>query len=306
MAFLFHYTSAAGLKGIVDSQNFWATHYKFLNDYREGSVLTSAITELFHRRLEEYLERSISDARKEEIRQQHGSLRRLAESDAQTFASGVFGAHEKFMPSYVTSFCEHSEPREQRNGLLSQWRSYASGGGYCLILDKDRLEQIIGNEAASSKSAQLVSGAVDYIGSPDDADLKNFDKAFQKIIPSLAQDQDSRENMFNHLYEPMLTVVPFAKDEHFSEESEYRIVVASLDREVVGDKFPCRSVKFRESANCLIPYVDVFEKEVELPLVGVVVGPGGNVERRRLGVERYLREKKLDIEVRLSEIPYLG
>jgi hypothetical protein len=32
---LFHYTSAAGLYGILESGCLWATHYRFLNDNRE-------------------------------------------------------------------------------------------------------------------------------------------------------------------------------------------------------------------------------------------------------------------------------
>ncbi len=32
---LYHYTGIHGLKGIVESQTLWATHYKYLNDAEE-------------------------------------------------------------------------------------------------------------------------------------------------------------------------------------------------------------------------------------------------------------------------------
>ena len=32
---LFHYTGAAGLAGIIQSQTLWATHYEYLNDSEE-------------------------------------------------------------------------------------------------------------------------------------------------------------------------------------------------------------------------------------------------------------------------------
>src|ERR1017187_4880845 len=33
---LYHYTDEKGLIGILESQNLWASHYRFLNDYEEG------------------------------------------------------------------------------------------------------------------------------------------------------------------------------------------------------------------------------------------------------------------------------
>jgi len=32
---LFHYTTAAGMRGILDSSRLWATNYRFLNDTSE-------------------------------------------------------------------------------------------------------------------------------------------------------------------------------------------------------------------------------------------------------------------------------
>ena len=32
---LYHYTGIHGLKGIIESQTLWATHYKYLNDAEE-------------------------------------------------------------------------------------------------------------------------------------------------------------------------------------------------------------------------------------------------------------------------------
>jgi len=32
---LYHYTGIRGLKGIIESQTLWATHYKYLNDAEE-------------------------------------------------------------------------------------------------------------------------------------------------------------------------------------------------------------------------------------------------------------------------------
>ena len=48
---LHHYTSYAGLSGILESQTIWATHFFHLNDSSEVSLLRNPLTEAVKRRL---------------------------------------------------------------------------------------------------------------------------------------------------------------------------------------------------------------------------------------------------------------
>src|SRR5262245_59435591 len=41
---LFHYTTAAGLIGIIETQTLWATHANFLNDSAECQLLNRLLT----------------------------------------------------------------------------------------------------------------------------------------------------------------------------------------------------------------------------------------------------------------------
>ena len=46
---LFHYTSAEGLYGILDSECLWATHFKFLNDSSEFFAARKWLLDFVHR-----------------------------------------------------------------------------------------------------------------------------------------------------------------------------------------------------------------------------------------------------------------
>ncbi|HMC13498.1 MAG TPA: hypothetical protein VKG67_04050, partial [Gallionellaceae bacterium] len=54
-AHLYHYTTAAGLQGIVESQQLWATNIAYLNDAEE-------LTGFFDRSLPHLLEESVRSA----------------------------------------------------------------------------------------------------------------------------------------------------------------------------------------------------------------------------------------------------
>ena len=43
MSSVFHYTDSAGLLGILSSKSLFATHYRYLNDVSEGSLIRDLI-----------------------------------------------------------------------------------------------------------------------------------------------------------------------------------------------------------------------------------------------------------------------
>lgn len=105
---LFHYTTSAGLRGILDSSRLWATNYRFLNDTSEIGHGVSLFESLVQQRL--------STAQTEVIAE---FLNRTSRT-----ANGFDG----MVDCYIACFSESDE-------LLNQWRTYAeSGGGYALGL----------------------------------------------------------------------------------------------------------------------------------------------------------------------------
>ena len=48
----FHYTSLEGLKGILDTKEFWATEYHYLNDMEEFEYVDDLLREMLKEELE--------------------------------------------------------------------------------------------------------------------------------------------------------------------------------------------------------------------------------------------------------------
>jgi hypothetical protein len=105
---LFHYTTASGMRGILDSSRLWATNYRFLNDASEVAHSAS----LFETLIQERFAKAQNDVVSEFITR---TLRTANDFDGM-------------LDCYIACFCE-------RDDLLNQWRTYAgSGGGYALGL----------------------------------------------------------------------------------------------------------------------------------------------------------------------------
>jgi hypothetical protein len=177
---------------------------------------------------------------------------------------------DKQSPLFIASFCRHQEPHQLRNGLLSQWRGYAGeGGGYCVVFDEEALDNLVEAERRISPGLTILKKDIRYAGdgeapAPPDADF--------------------------------LDLAAFVKNEVFREENETRITLAVPPQ---GG----RPVRFREAADMLIPYVEIFSGRRQLPITEVIVGPGPLQRRCAAGVVQFLRAHGLDVSVRLSEIP---
>ena len=177
---------------------------------------------------------------------------------------------DKRSPLFIASFCRHQEPHQQKNGLLSQWRGYAGeGGGYCVVFDEEALDGLVEAERRISPGLTIVKKDIRYAG--DGEALPAVDMEF-------------------------LDLAAFVKNEVFREENETRIALA------VPPKGP-RPVRFREAAEMLIPYVEIFSGRRQLPLTEIIVGPGPLQRRCAAGVVQFLRAHGLEVGVRLSEIP---
>src|SRR6185312_14332716 len=109
---LFHYTTADGLKGIVEEDELWATSAYFLND--------SAEITYGYGLLKEVLEGWIAANPKAENSLCLGLARDLQHSFGQNLLN-----RDIVDPIYLSCFCE-------QDNLLSQWRTYGQAGGYSL------------------------------------------------------------------------------------------------------------------------------------------------------------------------------
>ena len=135
---LYHYTTEAGLTGIVGSDRIRATHIRFLNDWTE---FREAFTESYVRRLLDSFRASLPADLPAEARLVIDGMisRRAAEILEIILASE--SANETFVCSFTSASPQETGDPGDR---LSQWRGYASATqGFSLGFDKSLLTEAV-------------------------------------------------------------------------------------------------------------------------------------------------------------------
>lgn len=276
---LYHYTSAAGLRGIIESKSIWLTDLRFMNDLSELQYAQGLIRD----RIEAFASAGASNL-------QHDFLERLRMKQAFAFRPGF--------SIYSASFCE------SRN-LLSQWRAYrGQGGGYALGIDLFHAVHLLDRECILKNviydvgtQHRLLDTALEayyqYLGTPP-KDAESQDVA--------AQAADEFANLVIHyLY--------VFKHPDFREEQEWRLVsfAQSDPRNNRSNPQP----KFRDFDGNIIPYFSVsLEKAISasrddlqatrFPFQEVVIGPTVNSKLNEVSVKSLLLATNPDFEPRIE------
>lgn len=140
---LYHYTSGAGLRGILASNSLWFTEYKFLNDATELEYGASLALEIA-----------------QDI---------VHSSDLKTFRSDVESAE---IYCFMTCFCEADD-------LLSQWRGYSKDTvGYSVgfntnVFERDPKIELLSVLYDKSEQRKLLEGEIKAWNSSRDKDIFN-------------------------------------------------------------------------------------------------------------------------------------
>jgi hypothetical protein len=266
-----HYTSQAGLLGILTKEILWATNIKYLNDEQEfqnalqmcediiakpNPKLVMARNPLFG----EYVDK---------IKQQ---LRRL-----DLFKSDAI---------FTLAFSEETD-------LLSQWRGYCpANNGYCIVFDAKAL-----HAASSAKLTNCHLVKCVYEDAEKSAQIrKKFTdhwRRYQNVV-----DTAGRKSVIENLVLEITLLASYFKHSSFKEEQEHRIVVV----EHAADE----SVKFREGRASLIPYIEIPAPRTLIRKI--IVGPNANKTLAKRALETFLSNHFdawiLDIKVEHAETPY--
>lgn len=181
---LYHYTSTAGLIGILERSALWASNIHYLNDSKE-----------FHQAIE------------------------CAQQTLHTESSGLDSAYRE---NLLQRFRERLEQISQvsilvaslsENGdSLSQWRGYCPpGGGYAVGFNYERLALF-----ANQQGFRLLPCS--YSNSEHQALMKPL------IQPLLRVEPEGLENALNTFLGQFVQIAPMMKHASFSEEREWRLV----------------------------------------------------------------------------------
>lgn len=266
---LHHYTNQAGLLGIVQNKEIWATHTQYLNDSRE---FIHAI----------HLAKQIIEVRSED---EESATRRQALTEMAESLDG----HESINVC-VASFSEDSDS-------LSQWRAYGGSTGFCCTFagldlkawasaDRFSLIKCIYDEAAQK---EILERLIDITLE----EIDNWPPEFEgdERIPG------------GSLAASLNEIAPAMKDSAFADEKEWRLVsrpmMVSLPRYNYREGKSMLLPYYRLSLD---------SDSAPFKIQRVTVGPAPNMKQSAAAVRGVLVKNKqvrpLEVKVRPSAIPY--
>jgi Protein of unknown function (DUF2971) len=299
---LFHYTTAEGLLGIIQSGCLHASLAYLLNDASEVSygcdIVLNAVAELRKTNRASALAQRILD----------DLLAGFSfESRRATWAHSI----------YVACFCE-------KDNLLSQWRAYGEPGGYSLGMAfstsdtrlhpepktyTNRLMKVMyDREAQVQTCLALLRDIADAI-SPDD---------LNSAVENQNEYSFRRYERFYELIQDLIIekIVAF-KNPAFVEEQEWRLV--ARQRQLVkqgvddGGKSPTEFY-FRTSRGLTVPYIKLIPKQgpsvpgkPSFPLKSVRFGPTLNRAKGESALRQLLEMNRFQSNIAIfgSDIPVL-
>ncbi|WP_448040648.1 DUF2971 domain-containing protein [Bradyrhizobium liaoningense] len=283
---LHHYTTEAGLKGIVEFNSFRASFFSDLNDAHEIRELQNPLVIELASRLTPIIGGLRISKPKDHPVWRSGAPQSLAQSWASILYKIIFANDDSTRKGYccTTSFCSHAKDQtyERENGLLSQWRGYGGQDGYCLVFDTAALLKLF--EREKSENFYVYTDVLEAHYPRDDAKPL---ESFAKLLDESAAIYESalagnRDFVVDPVLLPFLASAIAYKHRAFYEEREVRLVAmagtalaAEEMKKIPGFVLkPLKNVlKFSKGAREQ-RYISLFGKQTDsLPLRRVIVGP---------------------------------
>jgi len=309
---LFHYTSAAGLIGILRAKELWATAYYCSNDASELAVgrgfLTPELTRITRKMIDDgdplvltFLKRGVNPME-------------YAENFEQLVVETAFS----LLSTYISCFCKPKGEEDFRHGLLSQWRAYGADGGYALQFSRKKLLEAIEkieNEkggwaydlkdvfyATQNPLQDKVLGHIDVFIQAYNDHLKAFGGPLEALLNTSTMPSPIAGLVGGPL-EALLDYFIHTKNGHFSEERECRLSFVEPEapdlQKIPTDCFDRGGliVPYKRIPHSTIPLVDCLE--------WILIGPNSRMGARFKSVCQIVKASGLDIKVRPSHIPFV-
>lgn len=278
---VYHYTTAEGIKGILEGQSLWASEGFYLNDSSEmlfgrGTILGVAMRLYSDKEMPWSLWSSVQNAFPRDWTLKSPHYERI----------------------FLASFSTEGDD-------LSQWRAYGGQGGFALGFDRAYLEN--GCHAGDCKGSpyfKSVAYGKDQVERTTEALFKCLTLAsnnLKETHPDKEEDVDDEIRMF--LRWAVNLVASFAKDRAFEAEREWRLAIhlrAEHWNQVQNQ------VQHRVRDGGIIPYFPFGLESVEKAICEIVCGPCREPNLAHEAVASMLRSKNWNqgIKIRNSTIPY--
>lgn len=259
--YLYHYTTPAGLIGIVENRILWATDVFYLNDSEEFALGIQIARNYLKSKLED---RTNNESKIGRLEWLLGQLKNIGPS--------------RKTDVYVSSLSEEDDQ-------LSQWRAYCSGGGFAIgfkygkIKELTLAQQFVLEQCIYERDEQeaLINEAVD----------STIETWLNSDFPWPEKEGEGpRFEIHPKLVGALSRLSPRLKNKGFVEEKEYRLISKPSYSFVEGQ------VKFRNQRGLVVPYrqFDIDDDDLWRK-VRVVVGPTPHPEESKASVYQLLRGK---------------
>jgi hypothetical protein len=267
---VYHYTSAAGLYGILESGTLRASNFAYLNDASEIRYGESVVQDV----LREFLASANGD-----------------DKTVLGVASRTLAQEGRQIEFYLVCFC--TEP-----DLLSQWRGYGTGSGrFCIGF---RCKELYYETASLRHDVSRV--LYDY--DQQAAKVREVIVLALEAVAEMGQlNTQQREacskGICGELFLKLVREMCFFKHPGFAEEKEWRAVHWLED---------LTQVQFEPRDGAIRPYIQLFsgvDDPKKLPIQKVLVGSSHLVQQSKKSVELLLASRGYeDVEVSDSGIPF--
>jgi hypothetical protein len=304
---IFHYTTAAGLIGILRSGELWSTAYYCANDESELATGKGVLSPLFWTATHELIR--ANDPLVETFRSRGVDIREYAKGFEQTITSSSLSS----LCAYITCFCKPSSHEDFTHGLLSQWRGYGPDGGYALQFSKKKL-------LAEIEKANATGGFIyklqdvhytpdnklkDRVLAHEDAFVQSYKEHLDAVSKLDLNSKTMSSPIASLLHGPLEALLEYlihTKNQHFSEENECRLSVIDLFRRM-HEVLP---TGFYNRDGLIVPYKRTLAASFDvLKCVDwIIVGPSPRMTARFRSVTHLIKQLDLRIKVRPSHIPF--
>lgn len=310
--YLYHYTSLGGLTGIINNNNIWATHTRFLNDYQE----VKEGFEYFIKNKEKLLDSILAMVDESDIAPKIQENIKLRFREFNQFNKIAIEDEPIFITSFTT---------ERDN--LTHWLSYGSKEtSYCLKINKEKL---ISPTCLLEDTQQDVL-PIEYIDTDIESDYFNqlrsiMYESFMELYDLNSEPNENIDFLLGRglfdIYLHFLFTCSSIKNKKYIDEKENRLIVISpanfsvngsqpqdyyssdynidkLDEEIYFEY----KVKCRESNGVLVPYIEVpFDIS---SIEEIIIGPSNSQQEAKIGLDYFCKQHKLEPKITLTKCPF--
>lgn len=276
---LSHYTNLNGFFGIVESNGFWLSDHRFLNDEEEFNNGRNLVIKI--------IKRLTTKKRFEKFK--------IVLDNVIIFLSN----HEE-SPYYICSF-------SIKKDSLDLWKWYSSEDiGISIIFENNTSKQLYGHFC---RLPHFLTPKVVYNDNIKCKILLDVIRAYYKEYRvdqenGLYQGEHILEHWHKELANRLIYEFIHFKHKEFSSESELRMIVSSR-----GGHFKDFEVQHRLANNKIIPYINMSNeyKDEKLPIKEIIIGPSNKQDVTKKSIEVYLKNiGYLNIPISFSKIPFRG